>query len=735
MRGKVIRYYIINFFICLIILFPADALSQKLENKRPKIGLVLSGGAAKGIAHIGVLKVLEEAEIPVDYIAGTSMGAIIGGLYAIGYNASSLEKLTISQNWTKLLTDNVTRTDLSIEEKEEEDMFFVSFPLSTKGFKVPAGIIAGQNIENLLNKLCFQVYQVRDFSQLQIPFRCIAMDIISGKEVVLENGYLPTAMRASMAIPSLFAPVALDTLLLVDGGVINNFPADRLKEMGADIIIGVDVAFQELKQVETYDIFRIFEQTIIHTSEPRLRANLKMCNILIKPDLTGLGASDFNKADTLIARGERAARNIFPALKQMSDSLKNYYAFKYQQNVLPGIDSLYLKEIRITGLDKVSSRLLMGKIHLDLRTWIKPEDIEKAINNAFSSLYFSKVTYELQPVDDYRNPNSIRLLIYVTEKKGGLLRVGINYNTDFSSSIILNLAFRNLLFDGSKLSTSLKLGENPKIMASYFKNNGIKPGFGLEFEGENMDVYLYKNDRKIATIDFTNYALRFFTQSIFGNSVALGGGLEFEYSSLKPVVGEIMQEKDTKPFYNGYLFIDIDRYDDPCYPANHGSRAFSIYKLVNTPGTVPIHFFNFHYEQAIQLIKRIVLKPSVFSGYSTADTVASIYQLYMGGMSQMRSKGLIPFTGLDFMQINSRVIAGVGLNLQFNIWRNNFVVLRANAASTAWTYNEMFQDKNNLLGFGITLGNNSIIGPIEVTFMLSNAHKNLLTHFNIGYWF
>ncbi len=737
MPGKVKCRHIKNFVVCfvIIILIPFNAICQGIEYHRPKIGLVLSGGAAKGIAHIGVLKVLEEAQIPVDFIAGTSMGAIIGGLYAMGYDAGTLEKLTVSQDWPKLLTDNILRTDLSMEEKEEEDIFIVSFPLSTRGLKIPSGIIAGQNIENLLNKLCFPAYQIRDFSKLQIPYLCIAMDIISGKEIVIDKGYLPLAMRASMAIPSLFAPVKIDSLLLVDGGVINNFPADHLRKMGADIIIGVDVAFLTAKVPETYDVFKVFEQTIISMSDHKIKTNREMCDILIMPDLTGLSGSDFNKADTLIARGEKAAQLLLPELKRLSDSLKNYYSYSYHKTTLLNVDSLYLKEIHITGLNSVSSRLLMGKLQLGLKEWIHPEDLEKAINNAFSSLYFSKVTYELQPIEDSSNPRAVRLNLRVTEKEGGLLRVGINYNTDFSSSIILNMAFRNLLMDGSKLSVSLKLGDNPRLLASYFKNNGSKPGFGLELEGLNMDVYLYNENRKTAKIDFNNYAARIYTQSAFMNSVALGGGAEFEYVYLKPLVGEIMQEKETGSFINGFFFIDIDRYNDPSYPTNHAGRSFTMYKLINASGTKPIHFLNFSYEQSVPLTKKTVLKPAVFAAYSSADTNIWIYQLYMGGMNRMRNKGLIPFTGLDFMQVNNRVIAGVGLNFQYNFWRNNFVVLRANAASAAWTYNDLFQDKNNLLGFGITVGNNSIIGPIEITFMLSNAHKNLLTHFNIGYWF
>ncbi len=718
----------------LIALVSGELVAQTESDKRPKVGVVLSGGSAKGIAHIGVLKVIEEAGIPIDYIAGTSMGAIIGGLYSVGYGADKLEKISVGQNWNKLFSDNISRTEISIEEKNEEDIFFVSFPFGKSGVRVPSGIISGQNIENLMNTLCFPVYRIRDFNQLPIPFLCVAMDIISGTEVVIRDGYLPDAMRSSMAIPSLFAPVQRDSLLLVDGGVINNFPVDRLKEMGADIIIGVDVGYQKPEPSDIYDAFKIFEQTIFLTSEARANANRKQCDILIKPDLTGLGSSDFNKADSLIARGEKAALSQLKALHELRESLQKYDTFTCKKPVLPPVDSIFLKEIHILGLNKVSARLLTGKLELTLLSWIKPEEVATAIDNAFSSLYFSKVTYDLEPIENEKATDNVRMLIHVTEKEGGLLRVGLNYNSNFNSSIIINATFRNMLLDGSKLSLNLGLGDNPKVLASYFKNNGAKPGFGVDIEGQKLDVYLYRGAHKTTTIDYTDISFRLFTQSIFRHSFAIGGGFEYEFVNLKPLVGDVLPEKESNRYYNGFFFMNLDQYDDISYPSK-GSRFHGIYKLVNAADISSVHFFHFRYEKAIPVEKRFTLIPSVFGGYTSADSTTSAYLLYVGGMNQMIHKGLLPFVGLDFMQINNRIMSGIGLNLQYNIWRNNYIVLKANAGSTAWMLGEIFTRGSGLFGFGVTIGNNSMIGPIEFTLMASNAHHDLLSYFNIGYWF
>ena len=504
--------------------------------------------------------------------------------------------------------------------------------------------------------------------------------------------------------------------------------------MGADIIIGVDVGFQKPQQTGKYDIFKIFEQTILVASEGRNNQNRASCDILIMPDLTGLGASNFSAADTFIARGEKAARSMIAALNALSDSLHDFPSFFRKKPTLPSVDSVFLKEIEILGLKKVSAQLLTGKLELDMLTWLKPSDIETAINNAFSSLYFTKVSYELQKIEYDKTPNSVRLIIHVAEKEGGMLRVGLNYNSDFRSSIILNTTFRNLLFDGSKLSVNLGLGENPKLLASFFKNNGVKPGFGADLEGQNMNVYRYNGIRKTATIDYTSYSARLYTQSIIKNSFALGGGFEYEIVNLKTVVGELLPDKESTRFYNGYFFMNIDRYDDISYPTA-GGRFYALYKLVNARNIRPVHFISLHYEKAVHLAKRFTLIPSVFGGYSSADTNTVVYQFYVGGMNQLYNKGLVSFVGLDFMQVNNRVVTMIGLNLQYNFWRNNYIVFKVNAGNTAWTASNLLKRGSGLLGFGITIGNNSVIGPIEITLMASNAHHNLLPFFNIGYWF
>jgi NTE family protein len=729
---KKFSYCSVLLYFVLFLIHPA--FSQSQENSRPKIGIVLSGGAAKGIAHIGALKVFEEAGLPVDYIGGTSMGGIMAGLYAIGYNASELEKIATAQDWTSLLSDEINRRDISIEEKTDEDLFFISFPFRESKVSFPSGIIAGQNIENYLNKLCAHVYNIRDFNKFHIPYLCVAMDIVTGSEVVIRSGYLPAAMRSTMAIPSVFEPVQIDTLLLVDGGILNNFPADYVKNMGADILIGVDVGLHNASKNRKNDLFRVLEQTIAGTYAKKDQTNKALCDILISPDISGYGLSSFNDADSLIARGEKAARAVFPRLKMLADSLKNLYDFiPVRPSFIPP-DSFLLKEIRISGLHRVSEKLIKGKLQLGEPSKVTSDDIYRAINIAYSSLYFEKITYELQEADDDSSKNNIRLNINVREREGALLRVGLNYNSDSKASVIFNATFRNLLLDGSRLSVDFGLGENPRLLASYFKNNGWKPGFGLDFEINNYDIFRYEGSRKVSTLDFTDYSARLYTQSIFSNSYSLGLGVEFENQVIKPVVSDVADETRTDQYYNAYGFIHLDTYDDLFYP-EIGSRFNAMYKLIYNPSIVPAHFLMYRYEQAVKISKRITIVPSLFGGFTSADSATTAYQFYLGGLNQFYRLGQIPFTGLNFMQVTDRNIAAAGLNFQYNFWRKNYIVFRVNAGVTSWDIRNLPEKENGILGFGLSVGNNSLIGPVEITFMGSNLHREPMAYLNIGYWF
>ncbi|MCK5456100.1 MAG: patatin-like phospholipase family protein, partial [Melioribacteraceae bacterium] len=266
---------------------------SKFKNKRPKIGLVLAGGGAKGFAHVGVLQLLDSLNIPIDFVAGNSMGGLVGGLYSIGYNGKDLEKFAEGLDWNYLLNDNPPREELPFIEKKKTGKYQLRIGL--KGYQpaIPAGLVYGQNIEMMFLSLTTPYEGIDSFDDLPIPFRCVAVDLVSGKQVVLKDGSLAKAMRATMSIPSAFSPVDWGDYLLVDGLVLNNFPADVVKDMGADIIIGLNLETGKKKKEDLDNLLTILDRTTDIPMKAKLEENIEMSDIYISQDLRGFGTSDF----------------------------------------------------------------------------------------------------------------------------------------------------------------------------------------------------------------------------------------------------------------------------------------------------------------------------------------------------------------------------------------------------------------------------------------------------------
>ena len=319
------------FILCLFLILNTHIINGLPH--RPKIGLVLSGGGAKGAAHIGVLKVIEEADIPIDYICGTSMGAIVGGLYSIGYNAHELDSIVRSQDWMFLFSDQINRTHRSYAAKEKNDAFLLSIPFNnTTELTKRGGIMKGQSIFNKFSDLTIGYHQLSSFNQLPIPFSCVATDLVTGREVIMDKGSLPLAMRASMSVPGFFEPVREDCMILVDGGILNNFPVDIMKKMGADIIIGVDVSNNGLETNQYNSLLDVANRLAFLSGEEKYARNKDMVDIYINPGLIGYSATDFKTSaiDSVINKGETAARKVWDKLQKLKrTTAPHQYVFRY----------------------------------------------------------------------------------------------------------------------------------------------------------------------------------------------------------------------------------------------------------------------------------------------------------------------------------------------------------------------------------------------------------------------
>ncbi|MGD0341275.1 MAG: patatin-like phospholipase family protein, partial [Bacteroidales bacterium] len=392
------------------------------SRKRPKVGLVLSGGGSHGIAHIGVLKVMEEAGLRPDIITGTSMGSIIGGYYAMGYTADSLQKILKSMNWDLLLSNKIPQNKIKFSEKKYFDNSVMSLPLSSRKVKLPSGLISGQQLENSLNFYAWPAADIKEFSKLPIPFMCVGTDLLTVRKVDLSSGYLADAMRASSAIPTVFAPIKIDTALLSDGGFIDNFPAEEAKNMGADLLIGSYVGFHAYDENELQSITGIIKQIVSSRSVEDFGKQKKFLNILIMPVIKKISSMDFNPVDSLVEIGYKAALPYKEYLRKLADSLDTFGKQKSLPNIL---NKRYYSfdKIEILGNSIIPDRQVLGVLDIAPGEKVDQSKLYDKIELIYGMNWFDKVKYRIEPRND-----SLILVIDCTEKPKTMFYGSVHYD-------------------------------------------------------------------------------------------------------------------------------------------------------------------------------------------------------------------------------------------------------------------------------------------------------------------
>ncbi|MEN8799821.1 MAG: patatin-like phospholipase family protein, partial [Flavobacteriaceae bacterium] len=416
LRMNTYRFFLL--FLGILCSHMIHAQSEERDNK-PKIGLVLSGGGAKGMAHIGALKVIEEAGVKIDFIGGTSMGAIVGGLYASGYSAAELDSILRTTDFNQIIQDNFPRGNKAYYDKEDAERYAISLPFDNFKITFPKGISSGQNVYNELVKLMYHVRNVEDFNQLPIPFFCMATDVVKGTEVLINKGYLPQAVLASGAFPSLFEPEELDDKTLIDGGVLNNYPVEEIRALGADFVIGVDVQHSLRDKEDLKSASDILLQINNYRTVNAMKEKAGLTDIYIKPDMEDYSVIDFDKIDTILSLGENAARSQWSQLIALSDKNKKVVRPKVEPS-----DSVLISRLEVEGNQNYSRGYVKGKLRFDPEDEITFDKLKQGINNLAATGNFSSVRYELTSEGE---GEKLKVTLRENPNKT-LLRLGVHYD-------------------------------------------------------------------------------------------------------------------------------------------------------------------------------------------------------------------------------------------------------------------------------------------------------------------
>lgn len=566
--------------LLLAFLFVSSSL---FAQNQPKLGLVLSGGGAKGLAHVGVLKAMEEAGLRPDFIAGTSMGSIVGGLYAIGYSANEIDSILRSVDWDQVLSNKMPLNYIAFEEKEYYDRYLVEFPVVDYKLKVGTGLIRGQRLNELMHLYFWPALQYQNFDDFPIPFRCVATNVGTGEPQVFKGGSLPTALRSSMAIPTAFTAVAQDSTLLVDGGVVNNFPVELAQEWGVDYKIGVN-AGAKLNPELPESMPEILMTLSMIPANKRLKEQAEQCDIYVQPNLDLYGAASFGDAAAIMAIGDSTGAAYLPAMKALAKKIGNAREpFKMGSTE----KAITIEHIHIEGNTIFSNDLILNKLRIAEGQTVLRQDLLQGLRRVYGINGFKSIDYEIRKDENGINSLYLRML----EKEPNYFYASLHADNIFSSGLNINFTARDLLGAESRSVFALDISKNPRFRFDYYKylQQYKRWAFNFRYDYGAFQTPSYRDgELRNILISFNHriHALFLTTQSL-KESYAAGAFFENNRSRIR-IGADIPEglESSVQLNYGFRLMHTANDLNDRNFPVRGGESLLILNTYLGTRQTV-----------------------------------------------------------------------------------------------------------------------------------------------------
>jgi len=723
-------------------LFLFFQLSFGQETVRPKVGLVLSGGGAKGLAHIGVLKTLDSLNIKVDYIAGTSMGAVVGGLYASGYSAKQLDSIFSKLDVNALLQDYTPRESKSFYEKRNDEIYALTLPFSNFKLGLPSGLSKGLYNFNLISRLTKHVSHIREFNQLPIPFLCIATDLETGNQVVLEKGILAEAIIASGALPTLYNPIEINGRLLIDGGVVNNYPVEELTSRGITVIIGVDVQEGLKNRTQLNDVTAVLSQINNFSMIEKMEEKKRLTTIYINPEVKGYSVVSFEKGIEIIQKGNDKAN-------EYSNQIKAFAHHSAQNRKVIQNDSITIADITSNKLENYTKAYLVGKLKIKKKTTITHLQLEKAISNINATQNFSAITYSFEK----RNKGE-RLVLNLKENKNNtFLKFGIHYDDLYKSGVLVNYTHKKIITKNDVVALDVVLGDNFRYNFDYYIDNGFYWSFGLNSklnafnrnistDFENGVVFTDLGINSI-NIDFTELTHHAYLQTLFAQKFSVGAGVEFKHLKIQ---SQTLQNTtpifDNSDYLSVFGYLKYDSFNHKYFP-NKGWAFAGELKSYLYSSNFTEQFERFSIARAegaivFEPLKKCTIKSQTEIGFAIGRRSISFFDFVLGGYGFVPTNNFKPFFGYDFLSVAGDSYIKQALTLDYEIYKKHHVNFAGNFATIG---NRIFEHKSQWLerpkhtGYAIGYGMESIVGPLEIKHSWSPETRNHFTWFSIGFWF
>ncbi|WP_068597917.1 patatin-like phospholipase family protein [Vaginella massiliensis] len=724
-------------FLIAILAFTLPFTTYAQQKK--KVGVVLSGGGAKGYAHIGALKKIEEAGVKIDYIGGTSMGAVIGGLYAAGYTPDDMMQIINNLDVNNVLTNDKNRKDIPFFNKTFQEKYILELPFNNFKIRIPQAISSGQGPLDLLSYLLRNVHQTEDFNKLPTPFFCVATDIETGEAKVFRSGYLPQVILASAAYPSLIKPVEINNRVYIDGGVLNNFPADEMKKMGADYIIGVDVEEGELRPKELVNsAVDIIQQIISFNIVKNSTEQKKLADLIIRPDISQYTVTSFSEFMPIYQKGIEAGEEKFEELIEIA-KLQN--ATDNKRNSIYNNDYILIRDVKTSGLEKFTDAYIKARFGIKPPELLNYERILTGVNQLYATGNFSNITYRIEKdKDDHYNLS----LAFTENRNRQFLKFGLHYDDLFKTGLLVNFTSKNFLFKNTNLSTDFVFGDFFRYNINFFIDNGYLPSFGISAFMHNFDygIPISETDNTEVNYDFKNYVNRVYMQSTLREKYAMGVGLEHQYLnfSTRNYIDEqssFFKRKEDANFYKAYAYFTVDNRNNPNY-AQTGTKLEAMFAyFVDSDAE--------EFENHTQLKTRVETNLPINNFLSfrfTAnfgtffnDKISNVQKYTLGGYVEQSFINYTKFYGLPFGSVVGDNMFTAGVGLQAKILRNHYLNLFANVANVEQQLDDINFLKYQYSGYGISYGYDSPLGPINGYWAYSPQTNKGLFNVSLGFWF
>ncbi|MDA9201458.1 patatin-like phospholipase family protein [Flavobacteriaceae bacterium] len=710
-----------------------------------KVGLILSGGGAKGIAHVGVLKEIERAGVRIDYIGGTSMGAIVGGLYACGYTASQLEEMLTSTNLIDIINDKFDRDVMSFDAKEDASRYAITLPIVKGRIQFPLSLSKGQHVYDMFVQLMHEQRNTQDFSKLPTPFYCVATDINTGEKTVLDKGYLPLAVNASSALPTLFSPVHVEGRMLIDGGIVDNYPIDEMLSKGMDVIIGIDVQTNARTTDETSTLSEMLTRIGSFQTQKQMASKEEKTQIYIRPELDAFNILSFDKQKEILAQGVLAGQKARPQLLALA---KNQQPRVKEQKDIP--PSFQLDNLLVATTPNYKTNYLLGKLRLKSKNTYSFKKLKEGMSNLAATQNFDAFRYSLKT----ENGKEVLRMTPPETKHTTLFRGALHYDKLIGALALVNLTKKHAFLKNDEISLDVMLGAYFQYAFSYFIDKGKFWSVGLSAKQHqfNTTAPVSVNTDKLAINKPTNTRIlvqknTWFVQTLFREEVVLGAGLAHQHNVFKTNLFDTQTARflyaDNADYYSALGYLKVDTRDDKFYPRRGGFFEGDInYYFSEKSSREDIMFTPFLIAKAnmgatFPLDSKWALLLSTSGGFTVGDTTSSAFDFTFGGYGNAPVLNYQTFIGLPQQHVagNSFVKAETTIDYEFTPKHHLKMILNGGIVSTDIFKTGQWKRGIDYYSAGITYGLETFAGPIEFTTAYSPQFSRLLLHVNIGWQF